>query len=62
MKLTQKEAISKHKYGIDLKAYPMDNNKIGLVYIDVKAGHFEEFYHKKVRLLTMLWKERVSFI
>jgi mannose-6-phosphate isomerase-like protein (cupin superfamily) len=47
VKLTQKEAQSKQKYGIDLKVYPMTNKKIGLVYIDVKAGHFEEFFHKK---------------
>ncbi|MFA6047880.1 MAG: cupin domain-containing protein [Parcubacteria group bacterium] len=47
MKLTQKEAESKHKYGIDLKVYKMNNKKIGLIYVSVKAGHFEEFYNKK---------------
>jgi mannose-6-phosphate isomerase-like protein (cupin superfamily) len=47
MKITQKQAVLKHKHGMDLKVYPMNNKKIGLVYEDVKGGHFEEFYHKK---------------
>lgn len=47
MKITQKQTVSKHKHGMDLKVYPMNNKKIGLVFEDVKGGHFEEFYHKK---------------
>ncbi len=47
MKLTQKQATKKHKYGVDMKVYKTNTKKIGVVYENVKGGHFEEFYHKK---------------
>jgi quercetin dioxygenase-like cupin family protein len=61
MKLTQKEAESKHKYGIDLKVYKINNKKIGLVYINVKAGHFEEFYNKKSTLTYYVLEGKGEF-
>ncbi|HLN18548.1 MAG TPA: cupin domain-containing protein [Patescibacteria group bacterium] len=61
MKLTQKEAFSKHKYGIDLKVYPIKDKKIGLVRINCKTGHFEEFYNKKSTLTYYVLEGKGEF-
>jgi len=47
MKLTQKQAQLKHKFGAKLRVYKINKKEFGIVYIGVKKGHFEEFYNKK---------------
>lgn len=61
MKLTQKQAQIKNKYGINLKVYPTGSKKIGLVYINCKAGHFEEFYNKKSTLTYYVLEGKGEF-
>jgi len=49
MKATKERGFFKSKYGINLWVYDFDHKKIGAdaVYVDVKKGHFQEFYNKK---------------
>lgn len=61
MKITQKQTKSKHKFGIDLKVYNTNNKNVGLVYVDVKEGHFEEFYHKKSTFTYYVLEGRGAF-
>lgn len=61
MKTTRKQAISRHKYGVDLKVYKTNNEAIGLVYENTRTGHFEEFYHKKSTFTWYILEGRGNF-
>lgn len=47
MKSTLKEAAPKSKHGINLLVYKTGRKEAGVVYVEVKQGHFQEFYDKK---------------
>jgi len=61
MKFTWKKAVSKHKFGVDLKVYKTGNKKVGVVFEKVKGGHFEEFYHKKSTFTYYVLKGKGEF-
>jgi mannose-6-phosphate isomerase-like protein (cupin superfamily) len=44
MIISREQASFKHKHGIDLWVYPTIGTVAGLVFVDVKEGHFQEFY------------------
>lgn len=44
MILKEEEADHIQKHGIDLSVYPVDREEVGLVHVDVREGHFQEFY------------------
>jgi mannose-6-phosphate isomerase-like protein (cupin superfamily) len=47
MKYPRKKAKLKNKHGIKLWVYRVNRKEAGVAYIEVKDGHFEEFYNKK---------------
>lgn len=51
MKIPEDAAAAKSKHGINLWAYNSGTKNAELVYIEVEAGHFQEFYNKKSTLL-----------
>ena len=46
MKVSRDKAVHKNKYGVDLWVYPEISPEAELAYLEVKDGHFEEFYDK----------------
>lgn len=46
MKITKKQTKLKSKFGINLRVYETKYRQAEFVYIEVKKGHFEEFYNK----------------
>ncbi len=61
IKITRQKAEIKNKHGIKLWAYPVAGKKVGVVYIEVKQGHFEEFYHKKCIFIYYIIEGRGNF-
>ena len=56
MKITRLKANLVSKHGIDLWVYPINRKEAGLVYVKVKEGHFQEFYHKKSTFIYLLYR------
>jgi len=46
-KLTRQQTTWKNKFGADLWVYRVNRQEVGVTYIQVKKGHFEEFANKK---------------
>jgi mannose-6-phosphate isomerase-like protein (cupin superfamily) len=46
-KLTAQDAKQFNKHGIDLTVYPVNVPMAGMVHVDVKEGHFQEFKDAK---------------
>lgn len=61
MKSTRKEAFSKSKHGITIKVYKMNRKEAGVVYVEVKQGHFQEFYDKKSTFIYYVIAGRGTF-
>jgi mannose-6-phosphate isomerase-like protein (cupin superfamily) len=51
MKLTKKQTRIASKHGINLRIYPVKRKEAGVVYVQTKKGHFQEFYDKKSTFL-----------
>ena len=47
MKTSRENAVFKQKHGINIWVYPAISSAAGLVYIEVKEGHLQEFYDEK---------------
>jgi len=61
MKTTRKQAVKKHKFGVDLDVYKTKSKNVGVVHEKVKGGHFEEFYHKKSTFTYYILKGKGTF-
>jgi len=51
-KFSFKDTKTKHKYGIDISLYGLNNPDANIVYEEVQEGHFEEFLSMKS---TYMW-------
>lgn len=47
MKSTRKKTERIGKHGINLWVYKVGRKEAGVAYVEVKKGHFQEFYDKK---------------
>ena len=47
MKITREQASQIEKHGINLWVYPTSRQEVGVVYVEVEKGHFQEFYDKE---------------
>ena len=47
MKISKQQAIPKSIHGVDLLVYPTGREEVDIVSVDVKEGHFQEFYDTK---------------
>ena len=61
MKLTRKTARQVNKYGIRLWVYETKRKEVGVVYVEVKGGHFQEFYDKKSTFIYYIIQGRGTF-
>jgi len=61
MKYTKEAAVQKSKHGIDLVIYPTDTEGSGLAIINVKGGHWQEFYDKKSTFIYYVIKGEGKF-
>lgn len=60
-KFTANEARKFNKYGIDLVVYGEKVDRVNVIYVSVKKGHFEEFYQLKSYFIYYIIKGKGTF-
>lgn len=61
MKISRTQTAKKSVHGVNLRVYNTKRKGLGFVTIDVRAGHFEEFYHKKSTFIYYVIKGSGTF-